>query len=196
MNGWKMVNGVAELPVGTWLVLLADNHAASKLHVCNVVLNKAGVRIETIASYFSYDCPQVIAFRELPELDNGVNPVINYVTLHKEQVEDWLKTLGYSPNKTKCCHLVINPTVEYLNIIEWNITEWEGTKDCVKEAWKRFDRYGDLLFLSEENKNYFYLSIDGKTILRYSKQPNKSGNLSVSIKFFVKDIELLIAKLQ
>ncbi len=60
---WVKVNGVEEIPEGTFLVCLEEKRMGSIIHIASVHKN-----MSLVGGYFYFDMPKVIYYVELPEL--------------------------------------------------------------------------------------------------------------------------------
>lgn len=62
MSAWTTINGVDELPVGTWLVEVQKDEYWEPYHVA--VKHK---NITIVGGHFSFDMPTVIAYAPIPQ---------------------------------------------------------------------------------------------------------------------------------
>ena len=64
MTGWIKVNGAKALPVGEWLVVMANG----KKGYCEVNKARNGT-IAVINGHFYFDCDEVVAYHEIPNYE-------------------------------------------------------------------------------------------------------------------------------
>lgn len=68
MSGWIKVSSTEEVPIGEWLVIMADG----KKGLCEVHKAAKGT-IAVINRLFYFDCEPVIAYHELPTYEEEIN---------------------------------------------------------------------------------------------------------------------------
>lgn len=62
---WIRVNGIKEVPEGSWLVELEREYGFGFIHSAEV-----GGTFSIIGGHFAFDCPTVIAYMPLPKSVN------------------------------------------------------------------------------------------------------------------------------
>lgn len=62
MNNWMEVDGIKNMPLGNWIVVMADG----KYGVCEVVKSQQG-KFAVINGRFYFDYEPVVAYMAMPE---------------------------------------------------------------------------------------------------------------------------------